>query len=323
MSFNIGDRVRFMRQKGEGIIRAFAKNGHVEVELSDGFTIMMMAADLVGIAREERIAFKPETPKEEIERRAAAPQVLNSKGLFLAFLQVGNEQYHYYLINNTDFDFVGTLGVEALGKYVGLWHGTIHARSYTRNNEMRAEAPRFMPKYVFRGILYRNEEHKPMPFLETKVSIVAGEFKARKVNEVPILKQAAHLFPLDDTQEVLPENFAEALREALANNRHSLCQTQNALIVPDVVDLHIEKLAPEFAGMLPQVILEKQILAFEIAMENSIAINMEGITFIHGIGNGKLKEEIARRCAASKNVAFYKEADKTNFGFGATLVKFQ
>jgi len=323
MSFNIGDRVRFLQQKGEGIVRSFPRSGQVEVELTDGFAIVVLEKQLVSIAREEKLAFKPESKKEEIAQRANTVQVLNRKGLFLAFLPVQANMYHYYIINNSDFDFVGSLGIEALSKYQGIWHGVLHGRGYTRKPEMLIESVKLAPTFVLRGFLFRPDEPKAMPFQEMKLKLVTGEFRARLVKEVPILKQAAHLFVMDEEQEPLPENFMEALKEAISSNRTSLSETKSALIVPNIIDLHIEKLAPEFASLMPQAILEKQILAFIIAMENALAIGMDGITFIHGIGNGKLKEEIAKRCAVHPHVAFYKEADKGNFGFGATLVKFQ
>jgi dsDNA-specific endonuclease/ATPase MutS2 len=48
---------------------------------------------------------------------------------------------------------------------------------------------------------------------------------------------------------------------------------------------------------------------------------MDEIVFIHGVGNGVLKQEIQKKLAGNKNVAWFQDAQKEKFGYGATRIK--
>ena len=49
MSINIGDKVRFLREVGGGVVTGFRKGGFILVEDKDGFEIPMLESDLVVI----------------------------------------------------------------------------------------------------------------------------------------------------------------------------------------------------------------------------------------------------------------------------------
>ena len=68
-------------------------------------------------------------------------------------------------------------------------------------------------------------------------------------------------------------------------------------------------------------ILNLQITTFETVLENAIATGMEEITFIHGAGNGVLKNSIHKLLSVNKNIKYFKDARKEKFGYGATQVR--
>ena len=51
---NIGDRVRLLHEKEEGVIRNIIDNRLVEVEIEDGFIIPVLKKELVLIASHEK-----------------------------------------------------------------------------------------------------------------------------------------------------------------------------------------------------------------------------------------------------------------------------
>jgi hypothetical protein len=53
MNFQIGDRVRFLNEKGEGIIRSINKQ-FATVEIEEGFDIPFLMAELVKVHTEEK-----------------------------------------------------------------------------------------------------------------------------------------------------------------------------------------------------------------------------------------------------------------------------
>jgi hypothetical protein len=59
---NIGDRVRLLRGREEGIIVGFGSNNLVEVEIEDGFRIPALRSEVVVVAAEEAQRFRREEP---------------------------------------------------------------------------------------------------------------------------------------------------------------------------------------------------------------------------------------------------------------------
>ena len=57
---HVGDKVRMLHSKGQGVIRKIQNNGIVEVEIEDGFVIPVSLRELVIVAREENSFFEDE-----------------------------------------------------------------------------------------------------------------------------------------------------------------------------------------------------------------------------------------------------------------------
>lgn len=56
MSINIGDKVRFLREVGGGVVTGFRKGGFILVEDKDGFEIPMLESDLVVIPENNKVS---------------------------------------------------------------------------------------------------------------------------------------------------------------------------------------------------------------------------------------------------------------------------
>ena len=87
------------------------------------------------------------------------------------------------------------------------------------------------------------------------------------------------------------------------------------------VDLHIETLTPDAWAMTNTEIMTLQLSTFERQFEAAIANGMDEIIFIHGVGNGILRDAIHKRLSGNKNVQYFEDAQKEKFGYGATKVK--
>ena len=48
---------------------------------------------------------------------------------------------------------------------------------------------------------------------------------------------------------------------------------------------------------------------------------MDQISFIHGIGNGVLKNDIHKYLSQLENIKYFQYTQKSMFGYGATLVR--
>jgi dsDNA-specific endonuclease/ATPase MutS2 len=85
------------------------------------------------------------------------------------------------------------------------------------------------------------------------------------------------------------------------------------------VDLHIGELIEETNGLSNFEMLNIQLERFEKELDEAIEKNMKKIVFIHGVGNGRLKQEITAILKTIKGITFH-DASYKEYGYGATQV---
>lgn len=88
------------------------------------------------------------------------------------------------------------------------------------------------------------------------------------------------------------------------------------------LDLHAEKLFKDPKSVSPEVIFNKQMKTFQWFMDKARSMNVERVFIIHGIGSGRLKNEIAKRLQYDPAVSSYTNEHHPKYGFGATEVVF-
>ncbi len=89
--------------------------------------------------------------------------------------------------------------------------------------------------------------------------------------------------------------------------------------IEDEVDLHIENLLPSHRGMSNGEIIDVQLRHFTKALDNAIRNNYSKIVFIHGVGKGRLREEIIALLNTYSGIS-YRAASYELYGWGATEV---
>ncbi|MDO1500839.1 DNA mismatch repair protein MutS [Winogradskyella maritima] len=87
-----------------------------------------------------------------------------------------------------------------------------------------------------------------------------------------------------------------------------------------VVDLHIHQLTDSTKGMTNFDMLNLQVDTARSQLEFAIKKRMPKMVFIHGVGEGVLRQELNTLLSRYSNVAFY-DADFRTYGAGATEVK--
>jgi dsDNA-specific endonuclease/ATPase MutS2 len=86
------------------------------------------------------------------------------------------------------------------------------------------------------------------------------------------------------------------------------------------VDLHIEELLDDYSGMSNFEIVQVQLKAFQNALDKAIEQHIRSLTVIHGIGTGRLKQEIIQVLNTSYPKIRYRDASYSKYGMGATEV---
>jgi hypothetical protein len=90
-----------------------------------------------------------------------------------------------------------------------------------------------------------------------------------------------------------------------------------------VVDLHIEKLSDNWKGLTNTAILDIQLREFEKWYDLAIAHRLPQLIVIHGIGKGRLRDDIHDILRRKKNVKSFVNQFHPSFGWGATEIYFQ
>jgi len=90
--------------------------------------------------------------------------------------------------------------------------------------------------------------------------------------------------------------------------------------MPDYIDLHADKLLPNVRNMEPGEILQFQLRAFTQFLEKAIRLRMHKIYAVHGLGTGRLKQEIEIILDDYPEVTSYNNDYTARFGFGATEI---
>lgn len=90
-----------------------------------------------------------------------------------------------------------------------------------------------------------------------------------------------------------------------------------------VIDLHIEKLAGQFDDLDSTEILGIQLDEFRKWFDLAVAHRQPSLIVIHGVGKGKLREEIHTILKSRREVKNFVNQYDPRFGYGATEIFFQ
>ena len=333
---NIGDKVRLLKGSEEGVITKFLENNVIEVEIEDGFAIPVMRNEVVVIAKEESNYFQRIEPVRETPPTPSSRDIekaRQTKGVYLAYVQINDQQLSLHLINTTDFAMPYVLGEETDGNFKGVSSGTIESNSTVKvSNLLIADFDRW-PVLIFQALYYRSGYYTLREPLMRRIKHKAATFFKSKAS-APILDKPSFLFSIDEAisrqattpggmplggkpldPEKLKESMLAPKEDAQAKDRIKLSRP------PAQVDLHIEKLTDAYDSMNNGEMLTLQLHTFEEKLDQAIATGMDEITFVHGVGSGTLRREIHKRLSKMKNIMHFQDAMREKFGYGATLVR--
>lgn len=90
-----------------------------------------------------------------------------------------------------------------------------------------------------------------------------------------------------------------------------------------VVDLHIEKLSDDWKHLSNFEILTIQLSTFEKYYELALAHHQANLIVIHGVGKGKLRDELHEILRLKPEVKSFINQYDSRFGYGATEIRFK
>jgi hypothetical protein len=88
------------------------------------------------------------------------------------------------------------------------------------------------------------------------------------------------------------------------------------------LDLHARAILDDEQDYRGDEIFARQLEVFERYMDRAIRLGVERVEIIHGIGSGRLRDELKRRLGQYKEVKSYENGYTADHKFGATVVYF-
>lgn len=314
---NIGDKVRMLRGKEEGFITKIINDKLVEVEIEDGFRIPTLRSDLVVVSREEANYFeKPESVEDkplELPHKGKAVDA----GFCLAFHPINDRDFSVFLINDTKFIVPFTVYYQQKEGVTPKIAGHLTPSSHIKLDAFSRDSFDAWPEIIVQALLFAANSKQVTAPLERKFKFKAASFfKNEKL--APVILKKAFIFEINTSVTI---SDVRKLNEKLSEG-----SPQDAILKAidrpnPIVDLHIEKLVDKAEAVPTAQIINIQIQAFEKALDTAIAGGLSEITFIHGVGNGVLRDNIHKRLSKHPDIQYYKDAMKEKFGYGATVAK--
>lgn len=349
MLFSIGTRVKFRHTGDIGVITALLDNGMVMVSLTEeDMEVPTFTDDLIKPEEywEAKSSVKAKFVPTKKDKTPKAPErppisidytILKSKGIQLAFEPVLKPdgvplKYKMYLINDTSQNIIYTFQLFIDDALSVKHNGQLPAMSIIEAGEMLYDELNDFPEVEMEcwKVTKRGSGQKLFKLLKIKPKQF---FKKRTT--APFLHQRVHLYVLfDKLESKIVKKDKEDLKSYTQRNissdedepqyyrlfpQHDV--TEYAEFEPEI-DLHIEELGYNPRKMTNAEIIKIQLQHFEGFLEKAVRLGVPKIFVIHGVGKGKLRDEIHIRLRSNLYVKKYKNEWHKKYGYGATEVVF-
>lgn len=309
MNLKLGDKVRFVNENLEGFITSVKDKTTVGVTIEDDFEIPVLASELV------KIEFTDQKKAEDTDSKEIKPkQTTNPLGVYLAYDRRSENVMDIKIHNNLS-DKVLMVCYEKDKDVFRLKKQAQIDRNDTLDlGSLDLEKFEKWPHMLFQFIFIDNISIKPSEPKTLTFRTNAKEFH-QNLKFCFFLQKQAYMYRLDES---LSKIDFEQLKQKDFNEQPEKPLDLNAK--PDsVVDLHYEKLAAK--GLYAEDRTALQMEVFTKSLEAAYTNRMEGIVFIHGVGNQYLKNKIRTYLVKHKDIVnHFEDADMLKFGGGATYV---
>jgi hypothetical protein len=327
MKLRIGDKVRFLNEVGEGIISRIKDKNTVYVEMNDGFEIPFLVNQLVPIHTEliidknaENIELNPEAALADavyfvIEPDHELPALVSD--------------YKIYIFNASSFNLLYSYSIKDDKYFQTLKHGEVGAYQKILLRQVKMK---FFEEYFYHKIeclLYKNSFFKSQTPIAEVLHITPYTLVESKRIRHDEFKYPVYGFVLkeefenvESVEAALSRSDIEKLKTIKEFRSYEKVSKSNKEYLKSLekeVDLHIEELVENPGSLSNFEMLNIQLERFEKELDEAIAKNLKKIIFIHGVGNGRLKQEIISVLKATRGITFH-DASYKEYGYGATQV---
>ena len=338
MKFQVGDTVLILHSNEEGRVIDIINNKMMMVDVKGvTFPVYMDQVDFPYFKRftEKKKDFKPKEKKyiDDIRREKTPQEKRVSDGVWLTFLPVMDtdefgdevvEELKLHLINRTEIPYRFNYKLHFFGKPDFELKNQVNPFENFYLHDIPFSDLNDSPSFEFEFSLVQPDKHKA-DFFEASLRLKPKQLftrieAIRQNNEATFSHRLFENYPNKafEDQIGLDKLSARGFKVYDAKNVREHLEPARS-----VIDLHIEKLADDWKHLSNYEILSLQLKTFEKYYELALAHHQPSLIVIHGVGEGKLRDEIHDILRLKREVKSFVNQYDPRFGFGATEIFFK
>lgn len=333
MNIRIGDIVRFISEKLEGKVTGIIDSTTVNVYCDEyGFEIPASVTDLVVIRSDFNVPGQQSGTGKTQSQQQKNITTQSANTVYLAivpenFNNLPDSRYELFIVNDTEQTCLYSITAFNGEKYSGIIAGNSNPDTispigtYTMKDiDTHLKALNIQVIFFQKGITL------PKTAIDTQI----------KLNPVNLCKSGAYkhnkwfegismLRPLDKEtilkEEIDEKQLKQAIQEKKIAAAKETPRPQKQLVGNILeVDLHIDQLLETTTGMENKDILDYQMNTFRQTLEEHKLRKGQKIVFIHGKGDGILRQRILWELQTKYKRFNHQDASFKQYGYGATMV---
>jgi hypothetical protein len=339
MKYQIGDKILVLHSNEEGEVIEIINDKMVMIQVRGvKFPAYMDQIDFPYFKRFTEKKLFPSEPKKKYvedlpkEKKSVKPvEKRVADGVWLSFLprfvadEFGDDivtELKVHLINRTETPLNFIYSLQFFGRQEFEVRGEVMAFTDFYLHDVDFEDMNDSPAFVFEFSLLKPDKKKA-DYYEASVKIKPKQLFDR----IEVLKQkgeATFTYNLFDQYPDRP--FDDYLETPVPKGTkvYSLKDIrQHIQPARTVVDLHIEKLTDSWKHLTNGEILTMQLKEFEKWYDAALANYQPHLIVVHGIGSGKLRDEIHQLLKNRREVKSFVNQFHPSFGYGATEIYFK
>lgn len=351
-----GDTVRFLNAVGGGMVtRIDEYKGLIYVEDEDGFETPVLERECVAVPKvnaETNFPVKDfsgktvaatataEEPVQSVKEMPAKPvEIYETAGgdvlrALLAFIPVDVKNlqtcaYDCLLINDSNYFLFYNIVIGDKEHRHSVANGILEPNIQEEIVKIEKQDLNDWENIQVQLVAYKQmKDYIPQPAKELNLRIAPVKFyKLHSFTDNEYFDEPAMIIDLIGKQETpMPEIQAEDIKKAMFEKEKAeaapVAQRKKIILNAAVieVDLHINELVDNTSGLSNADMLQLQMDKFHAVIDENKNKKGQKIVFIHGKGEGVLRNEILKQLKTRYKSFYFQDASFREYGFGATMV---
>jgi hypothetical protein len=338
MKYQVGDIVLILHSNEEGKVVDIINNKMMMVDVNGViFPVYMDQVDFPYFKRFSEKKIVPEKKEkkyvDDVRKEKLAEKQRVADGVWLTFLPVMDtdefgdevvEELKLHLVNHTATAYQFVYKLHFFGKPDFELKNQVNAFEDFYLHDIPFSDLNDSPSFEFDFSLLQENKQKASHY-EASLRLKPKQLFAR-IEELRVKNQATFSHRLfENYPDRVIEDKVELGRLAAKGFKiYEASKGRQHLEPPrSVVDLHIEKITSDWKHLSNFEIVSLQLKTFEKYYDLAITHHQHSLIVIHGVGEGKLRDEIHDILRLKREVKSFVNQYDPRFGYGATEIFFQ